>query len=166
MIDCTLSIAISRKCFTVCIAGTVLTLLAVGCVPPFQSSTDTVSTDGSKKSARQKTSGTRALTVTATAYTARPEETNENPWLSACGVQLKETDKVIAVSRDLESSGLTCGTRITISTFDDQIFTVQDRTAARWKNKIDIFMGSNLQKALEWGKRKVTIQIVDDQERS
>jgi 3D (Asp-Asp-Asp) domain-containing protein len=27
----------------------------------------------------------------------------------------------------------------------------------RWKNKIDIFMGNDREKALKWGKRKVRI---------
>ena len=166
MTNCKLSILIGRKRLTVLITSSVLAFIVAGCIPPFQSSRNPAAASSTQKSVSQKSAQVRELSVTATAYTARPEETNENPWLSACGVHLKENDKIIAVSRDLEQSGLTCGTKITISSFGDQIFTVQDRTAERWKNKIDIFMGSNLEKALKWGKRKVTIQILDDQETS
>jgi len=28
---------------------------------------------------------------------------------------------------------------------------------SRWRKKIDIYMGTNLKKALQWGRRKVTI---------
>lgn len=98
--------------------------------------------------------------VVATAYTASPEETEGNPRLTACGHTLSDSDAVIAVSRDLEDAGFTCGTRVQIKNFGDKIFSVQDRTSARWKKRIDIFMGSDRQKALNWGRRTVSVRLV------
>ena len=28
---------------------------------------------------------------------------------------------------------------------------------SRWRNRIDIYMGENIEKAKEWGRRKITI---------
>ena len=64
--------------------------------------------------------------------------------------------KCIAVSRDLIVKGLTHNTMVRIDTFPDT-FLVKDKMHRRWRNRIDIYMGNNKQKALEWGRRKVTL---------
>ena len=37
------------------------------------------------------------------------------------------------------------------------IYLVKDRMHSRWKNKIDIYMGTDVKAAKHWGRRKVTI---------
>ena len=58
----------------------------------------------------------------------------------------------IAVSRDLIKKGLTHGTKVRIKGLPG-VYIVRDKMAARWKNKIDIYMGKDVTAALEWGMR-------------
>lgn len=96
--------------------------------------------------------------VTATAYTLRESETKiGNVGLAAWGDQLKPGMKAIAVSRDLIEQGLTHGTEVTIEGLEG-VYVVRDKMHWRWQNKIDIFMGHDVSKALNWGKRTVTIR--------
>ena len=37
------------------------------------------------------------------------------------------------------------------------VWYVRDKMHDRWRNKIDIYMGTDLRAALKWGRRKVTI---------
>lgn len=100
---------------------------------------------------------TRSTTVTATAYTLAERETKQgNVGLTAWGDQLKPGVKAIAVSRDLIPKGLTHNTKVTIEGLDGS-YRVLDKMNKRWKDKIDIFMGHNRQKARDWGKQNVTI---------
>jgi len=94
--------------------------------------------------------------VTATAYTSRECETDSTPCIAAWNNRLHPNTKSIAVSRDLLKLGLTNGAKVRISGFKGK-FKVLDKMNKRWRNRIDIYMGNNLQKALNWGKRKVTI---------
>ena len=103
-------------------------------------------------------SGETLREVTATAYTLRESETKMgNVGLAAWGDQLKPGMKAIAVSRDLIEQGLTHGTEVTIEGLEG-IYVVRDKMHWRWQNKIDIFMGHDVAKALSWGKRTVTIR--------
>jgi len=103
-------------------------------------------------------SGETIREVTATAYTLRESETKVgNVGLAAWGDQLKPGMKAIAVSRDLIEQGLTHGTEVTIEGLEG-IYVVRDKMHWRWQNKIDIFMGRDVAKALDWGKRTVTIR--------
>ena len=99
----------------------------------------------------------RSLSVTATAYTSRPQETQGNPNITAFGERLTPGIKAIAVSRDLEKMGLTHGTKVSIDGLKGE-YTVMDRMARRWKRKIDIYMGTDVKRARQWGKRTVTIR--------
>lgn len=96
--------------------------------------------------------------VTATAYTLRESETKVgNVGLAAWGDQLTPGMKAIAVSRDLIEQGLTHGTEVKIEGLEG-VYVVRDKMHQRWQNKIDIFMGDEVTKAVDWGKRKVTIR--------
>lgn len=64
--------------------------------------------------------------------------------------------KSIAVSRDLIKLGLTHNTMVKIDTFPDT-FYVKDKMHWRWRNRIDIYMGKDIQKAREWGRKKLMI---------
>jgi 3D (Asp-Asp-Asp) domain-containing protein len=98
------------------------------------------------------------VTVDISAYTSDPSETNENPHLTASGEKVKSGDKVVAVSRDLEAAGFTFGKYITIENLPGQ-YEVADRTHERWEKRVDLYMGNDKDRALEWGvkTRKVCI---------
>ena len=99
----------------------------------------------------------KTLEVTATAYTSSKRETDSTPFLAAWNNRLKPGMKCIAVSRDLLPIGLTNGTEVTIDGLEGK-YKVLDKMNKRWEKKIDIYMGLNRKKALEWGKQRVTIR--------
>jgi 3D (Asp-Asp-Asp) domain-containing protein len=97
-----------------------------------------------------------AIEVTATAYNSIAYQTSSNPFITAFGDSLIPGKKYIAVSRDLLSLGLKHNTPVKIEGFEG-VFLVKDKMNKRWTKRIDIYMGQDVQKAKEWGKRKVTI---------
>lgn len=100
--------------------------------------------------------------VTATAYNSVNSQTKAgDPTLTAWGDTLKPGMKAIAVSRDLIDDGLTHGTEVTIEGLEGT-YIVRDKMNKRWEDKIDIYMGTDVEAAREWGKRTVTISWGDD----
>lgn len=99
----------------------------------------------------------KSVAVTATAYNSVPSQTQGNPIIAAWGDSLKPEIPSIAVSRNLITLGLRHNTPVKIEGFDS-IFLVNDKMHRRWKNRIDIYMGTDIQKAKTWGKQKLTIQ--------
>ena len=96
----------------------------------------------------------RQVSVDATAFNSLTVQTDaNNPALAAWGDILKPGMRAIAVSRDLIERGLTHGTRVKIEGLDGT-YIVRDKMASRWRNKIDIFMGKNVEAAREWGVKK------------
>lgn len=96
------------------------------------------------------------ITVTASAYNSLKRQGEGNPIITAWGDTLKAEVQSIAVSRDLVRRGLKYKTPVKIEGFDG-VFIVNDKMHPRWRNKIDIYMGADKQKALKWGRRKVEI---------
>jgi len=95
--------------------------------------------------------------VTASAYNSVYWQTKKsNPSVAAWGDTLKPGMKAIAVSRDLIDSGLTHNTKVFIKELNDT-FLVKDKMNRRWRKKIDLYMGKDIQKAREFGKKKLTI---------
>src|SRR5690606_2518426 len=95
--------------------------------------------------------------VTASAYNSVHWQTDSiDPTVAAWGDTLRPGMKTIAVSRDLIKLGLTHNTMVKIDTFPDT-FYVKDKMHWRWKNRIDIYMGLDIKKAREWGKRELMI---------
>jgi 3D (Asp-Asp-Asp) domain-containing protein len=95
--------------------------------------------------------------VTATAYNSLKSQThNDHPDISAWGDTLKPGMKSIAVSRDLIPLGLTRNTKVKIEGLPGT-YLVLDKMNKRWRNKIDIYMGTDKKAAREWGKQKVFI---------
>lgn len=95
--------------------------------------------------------------VTASAYNSVFWQTDSiNPSVAAWGDTLKPGMKSIAVSRDLIKMGLTHNTMVRIDTFPDT-FYVKDKMHRRWRNRIDIYMGKDVKKAREWGKKRLII---------
>lgn len=101
-------------------------------------------------------SETQSLTVTATAYNSVHGQTSGDPNVGAWGDRLRPGMKAIAVSRDLLDRGLTRGTKVRIEGLPGE-YEVLDKMAARWKAKIDIYMGDDVKAARRWGTQKVRI---------
>lgn len=100
---------------------------------------------------------TVTLTVTATAYNATERQTKKgNIGLAAWGDLLEPGEKAIAVSRDLIALGLDHNEEVKIKGLEG-VYIVKDKMNKRWKNKIDIYMGLDVQAAREWGRKSVEI---------
>ena len=100
---------------------------------------------------------TITLEVLATAYNSVPEQTDDTPFKAAWGDILNPQVKSIAVSRDLLNMGLTKNSKVEIEGLPGK-YIVLDKMNSRWEKKIDIYMGNDIQEALEWGVRKVKIK--------
>lgn len=98
------------------------------------------------------------LEVTATAYNSVEAQTKKgDPFTTAWGDRLEPGMKVIAVSRDLlDEYGMDHNTIVKIEGLDGT-YRVLDKMNKRWKKRIDIYMGNDIDKALEWGKQQVEI---------
>lgn len=76
--------------------------------------------------------------------------------ITAWGDTLKPGMKAIAVSRDLIPKGLEYNTKVKIEGFDS-VFKVKDKMHYRWTNKIDIYMGQDVERAREFGRKRLEI---------
>jgi 3D (Asp-Asp-Asp) domain-containing protein len=102
------------------------------------------------------------LQVTSTAYNSvAGQTTTENPALAAWGDTLEPGMRAIAISRDLIDSGLVHNTAVYIEGFDEP-FLVKDKMNKRWRNKVDIYMGLDIDSARSWGKQQIKIYIPVD----
>ena len=98
------------------------------------------------------------LKVTATAYNSLPYQTSyEHPAITAWGDSIKPGVKWIAVSRDLLRNGLSYNTLVKVDTFEGY-YLVKDKMNIKWKNRIDIYMGEDVEAAKKWGRRKIMIK--------
>ena len=95
--------------------------------------------------------------VTATAYNSLAYQTNSQPNITAFGDSLKPGLKYIAISRDLLKLGLKHNTLVTIEGVDG-IYLVKDKMHSRWKSRIDIYMGNDVEAARKWGRKKLQIK--------
>jgi 3D (Asp-Asp-Asp) domain-containing protein len=99
----------------------------------------------------------RSLTVTVTAFNSTKAQTDARPRLGAWGDKLDDPGiRAVAVSPDLIAKGLGHKTRIRIEGLEGE-YVVLDRTAAKWKNRVDIFMGRDVAAAKRFGKKRVKI---------
>ncbi len=96
------------------------------------------------------------IDVKVSAYNSVPEQTDDDPFIGAWGDTLKYRVKSIAVSRDLIPLGLKHNTEVMIEGLPG-VYLVKDKMAARWKNKIDIYMGDKVKKAKKWGVKDLSI---------
>ncbi|WVK12876.1 hypothetical protein Q4Q34_16805 [Flavivirga abyssicola] len=98
----------------------------------------------------------KTMDVTVSAYNSLAYQTNSNPSIGAFGDSLKPGMKCVAVSRDLLKMGIKHNTPIKIEGLDS-VYLVKDKMNKRWKKHIDIYMGTDVKAARNWGKKKVTI---------
>lgn len=101
----------------------------------------------------------KTIEVTASAYNSTARQSEGNPLITAWGDTLAPDMNVIAISRDLMRKGLEYNTPVKIDGLSG-IFFVKDKMHHRWKNKIDIYMGYDVQKARNWGRKKIKIQYL------
>lgn len=100
----------------------------------------------------------RHIEVTATAYNSLPAQTTATDHdLAAWGDRLRPGMRAIAVSRDLLAEGLGHGSIVRIEGLEGD-WLVLDKMHRRWNRRIDIYMGTDVQAAREWGRRQVTIR--------
>jgi len=105
-------------------------------------------------------SGDRSLEVTATAYNSLVSQTDFDPNIAAWGDELEPGMRAIAISHDLSRLGLERGTPVCIEGLPGP-WRVLDRMHRRWRRRIDIYMGEDLESAREWGRQRVTIRWID-----
>ena len=94
-----------------------------------------------------------ALIRPVSAYTSRVEETDASPCISASGANicaLHEEGEAICASNDYPF-----GTVLYVEGFGG--CTVYDRMASRKDGWVDVYMGYNLDSALNWGVRNVKV---------
>lgn len=101
-------------------------------------------------------SAERSMVVTVTAFNSVPSQTDLNPSIAAWGDRLKPGMKAVAVSRDLLEDGFTRGTTLRIEGMDGE-YVVLDKIASRHTKRIDIYMGTDVQKARQFGVRQLRI---------
>ena len=98
----------------------------------------------------------RSVVVDATAYNSHPDQTGSDTTLSASGVRLQHGMRAIAVSPDLASLGLEHGRKVRIEGLAGE-WIVRDRMPSRWKRRIDVYMGDDLEAARHFGRRRVRV---------
>jgi 3D (Asp-Asp-Asp) domain-containing protein len=96
------------------------------------------------------------LMVTATAFNSLPKQGKGNPNVGAWGDSITPGMNAVAVSADLVSLGLSRGTKVRIEGLRNE-YVVLDRMPAKWKKRIDIYMGNDVKAARSWGRREVNI---------
>lgn len=105
----------------------------------------------------------KTVEVMATAYNSLAYQNQGNPKITAWGDTLRPGMNVIAISRDLMKDGLKYNTPVMIDGLSG-IFFVKDKMHHRWRNKIDIYMGEDVQKAKNWGRKKIIIKYLIQQD--
>jgi 3D (Asp-Asp-Asp) domain-containing protein len=108
-----------------------------------------------KKPSKKKTKVIRV--VMATAYNADPLQTDDTPDVCAWGDKIRPG--IIAISRDLERSGLTRGKEVHIEGIGKVV--VMDRMHRRKRNQIDLYM-ENYEDAVQFGVKELTISWTED----
>ena len=96
------------------------------------------------------------MIVTVAAYNSVPSQTDSQPSVAAWGDHLEPWMKVVAVSRDLLAKGLSRGASLRIEGLDGE-FVVLDKTAARFKRRVDVYMGLDVERAKHFGIRQLRI---------
>jgi len=102
--------------------------------------------------------------VVATVYNALEGQTDSSPDITASGFKINmsdpASDRIIAVSRDLEPLGFTFGRYVKVTGAGDLdgIWRIEDRMNKRFKMRID-FLVENDRKLGKWS--NVKIQLIE-----
>jgi 3D (Asp-Asp-Asp) domain-containing protein len=97
----------------------------------------------------------RVVTVTVTAYSSTPDQTDDTPCITANSFNLCKNNAENVVAANF----LPFGTRVKMpKVFGDQEFYVQDRMNKRFSQRVDIWMKSR-KAALAFGIQKIQVEI-------
>ncbi|MDD5589987.1 MAG: hypothetical protein PHQ47_02320 [Candidatus Portnoybacteria bacterium] len=100
-----------------------------------------------------RTADSNAKKVIVTAYSSTPDQTDDSPFITAMGTQVR--DGIIACNF------LKFGTKVRLpEIYGDKIFVVEDRMALKNSHKVDIWMPSR-QSALQFGVKTLAIEVVE-----
>ncbi|MDP2656342.1 MAG: hypothetical protein Q8P11_02135 [bacterium] len=100
----------------------------------------------------------KVMYVPATAYSSTVDQTDSSPCTTANGYNVCQNNQ----ENVLAANFLPFGTRVRIpDMYGDRVFTVQDRMAHRFSNRIDVWMKSR-EAALQFGYRKVKIEVLEN----
>lgn len=90
------------------------------------------------------------------AYTSRAEETDGSPYITADGTDLRGIFSCVVASNDYPF-----GTVIKIDSIGECV--VHDRMNKRYtgQNRIDIYFGNDVKRALEFGRRELYFEIYE-----
>lgn len=92
--------------------------------------------------------------VYITAYSSTPEETDDTPFITASGKEVR--DGIVA------SNFLAIGTKIRIpAIFGNKIFVVEDRMHPKMTNIVDVWM-PNKSQAIQFGRIYTEIEILEE----
>ena len=98
----------------------------------------------------------RHMLLTATAYSARSQETDDTPRLTASNSRVRPG--IVAISRDLFDMGWVFGKKVYVQ--DLGVFTIDDLMHSRKTKQIDIYM-EETQEALVFGRKKLNVFLLD-----
>ena len=94
----------------------------------------------------------KTMTVTMTAYSSTPDQTDGNPFITASGSHVHWGT--------VAANFLPFGTKIRIPDyFGNQVFTVEDRTARKYNQRVDVWFPTRGE-AIQFGKRTLRIEIL------
>lgn len=94
----------------------------------------------------------RVYTVSVSAYSSTPDQTDDSPFITARGTYVR--DGIVA------ANFLPFGTAIKIpAMYGNKIFIVEDRMAKRFSQNVDIWFGDR-ESAIQFGRRTLTIEVV------
>jgi 3D (Asp-Asp-Asp) domain-containing protein len=104
-------------------------------------------------------SPSKTMTVQVSAFSSRPEETDDTPFITASGSHVRRG--VVATNLQIDGKILPFGTKIRFpELFGDEVFVVEDRMNKRFQDKVDIWF-SDTHEAIHFGVKKTTIEILD-----
>lgn len=95
--------------------------------------------------------------VTVSSYNLLARQTDSTPTVAAWGNTLKPTDRICAVSRDLEAQGLWRHSKLYIPGYG--YCTIQDRMHKRWKMTVDVLLPTE-KESMQWGRQRNLIMTV------
>lgn len=138
-------------------AGVIICICLLGVIMPQTTSADfaNVANASAKEAISQAQKTVKTIKVFVTAYASVPEETDDNPFITASGKQVG--DGIIA------NNMLPFGTKVKIpKLYGDKIFTVEDRMASYKSDyHIDIWM-PNKPLAVNFGVKTTDIEILEN----
>lgn len=100
----------------------------------------------------------KELEVTVSAFNSVSWQTDGDATITAWGDTLQDGMRCIAISRDLMALGLEHNTEVEIEGLPGT-FLVKDKMNRRFLKHVDLYMGTDVSKAREWGRKKRLIRF-------